>query len=682
MRHLAAAALAAFLPVTAGVAPTWAHEGHSDAIEELVVYGRAEQRIGNASAASEGAVAAKDIRLPPLLRTGELVEAVPGMVATQHAGTGKANQYFLRGFNLDHGTDFSAFLDGVPINQPTHGHGQGYLDLNFMIPELVARTTFQKGPYRANRGDFSSAGSASFRYYRELPENLLKLTYGENSYQRLLAAGGGRLGTGRWVAGGDVTRGQGPWVLDEDLEQNRLHLGYSRPLGAFTARVAANAYRNSWQSTDQIPQRAVADGRLDRRGVVDPTLGGESSRYALNASLSSERWDMSSYLVRSALDLFSNFTYLLDDPLRGDQFRQRDRRLSYGLDLARSQAMAFDSRAATITTGASVRHDQISDLALTRTQARQPTMAVRDDSVRQTSVSAYMDAELSFGERLRVRPGLRFDHVRYRVDARNAGNDGDDADTLISPSLNLAWRVSERLELYANWGRGHHSNDVRGASIRIDPVSGAPAEPVDLFARSRGAEVGLRFEQGPAFNLTATAFALDLASELVFIGDGGATEPNGSTRRHGLELSTFWQPLPWLAMNLDYTHTRARFRRSQDGGQRIPGTIASTLSAGVFADWANGLAGSLRVRMLGPAPLTEDNSVRSDRAVMVNAGVSYRINAMTIALDCFNLLDSRDADIAYFYRSRLPEEPATGVADIHSHPLQPRTLRGSVTFAF
>ncbi|MEM1232245.1 MAG: TonB-dependent receptor [Pseudomonadota bacterium] len=683
MSSRTATPLATLLAILSCSSPATAHEGHTDAIEEVVVYGRAEQRIGLVSAASEGAVAAQDIRLPPLLRTGELVEAVPGMVATQHAGTGKANQYFLRGFNLDHGTDFSAFLDGVPINQRTHGHGQGYLDLNFLIPELVARTEFQKGPYRANRGDFSSAGSASFRYYQALPENLLKLTWGENDYGRALAAGSGRLGDGSWVAAADVTRGEGPWLLDEDLEQDRWHLGYSRSLGDFNARVATNGYRSSWTSTDQIPERAVADGRLDRRGAVDPTLGGRASRYGLNASLENERWELRSYLVRSRLDLFSNFTYLLEDPLQGDQFRQRDQRLTYGASARRQQPFTLGRNAGTLTLGVSARHDDIDDLQLTRSAARTPIAPVRDDAVEVSSVSSYADAELRIGERLRVRPGLRFDYQRYTVDARNPANDGRDSQTLVSPSLNLAWRASERLEFYGNWGRGHHSNDVRGASIRVDPVSGEPAERVDLFARSRGAELGVRFEPSPAFNASVTAFTLDLESELVFIGDGGATEPNGATERLGMELAAFWQPLPWLAMNLDYTHTRARFTRdAEGGGRRIPGTIASTLSAGLFGSWANGLSSSLRLRMLGPAPLTEDNSVRSDRSVMVNAGVSYRTGAVTVALDCFNLFDSRDADIAYFYASRLPGEPLEGVEDIHSHPLQPRTVRGSVTFSF
>lgn len=274
------------LALTAAVlaSPAAAHEDHAETIDELVVYGRAEQQVGVASSASEGIVGYDDIELPPLLRVGELVEAVPGMVETQHSGTGKANQYFMRGFNLDHGTDFSASAEGVPLNMRTHGHGQGYLDLNFLIPERVASTKYRKGPYAARAGDFSSAGSVEFNFYERLDETLLGATIGGDNYYRALAAGSVDAPGGTVTAALDVSGYDGPWVLDEDLSQRKLFASYAFDASGAPAKITVQVYDADWNSTDQIPQRTVQSGLVDEFGFVDPDLGGQTERYLLTGS--------------------------------------------------------------------------------------------------------------------------------------------------------------------------------------------------------------------------------------------------------------------------------------------------------------------------------------------------------------------------------------------------------------
>ncbi len=647
--------------------------------EEVVVFGRSIQQVGVATTASEGLVGYDDIQLPPLLRVGELVEAVPGMVATQHSGTGKANQYFLRGFNLDHGTDFAARVDGVPINMRSHGHGQGYLDLNFMIPELVETTRYRKGPYHAASGDFASAGSVDFSMYRELPETLLRLTAGEFGYQRGLIAGSTTLGEGTLLGAIDVTHYEGPWELDENLEQNKAYFNYRFGVGELTANLGLQLYENTWDATDQIPRRAVDSGLIDAFGFIDPDLGGDTSRYALTAGLSGERWQAGGYWLDYDLSLYSNFTYQLDNPDQGDEFEQRDSRQQWGLWLSGNQPLNIGSAASTLRWGTELRYDDIDEVGLYQTRSRERLSATRQDQVAEASISAWASIEMAVTERLRGVVGLRGDAYDWDVDALRAANSGDGNDSQLSPSLNLAYRLSDSLESYASWGRGFHSNDVRGATISTDPASGDPTDTVDAIARSEGAELGIRWERGQRVNVNVVAFWLELDSELVYVGDAGTTEANDATQRTGVELSGFWQATDWLTLNAAYTRTDAKFKADQGGGRDIPGAVEDTFTLGANANWNNGLNINMRLRYLGDAPLEETGQVRSQSSWLLNAGAAYRRGATEFRVDAFNLLDTGKNDIAYFYPSRLSGEPAGGVEDVHFHPLEPRSIRASVT---
>ncbi len=651
------------------------HEGNTELVEELIVYGRSEEVIGTANSASEGTVAYDDIRLPPMLRVGELAEAVPGMVATQHSGTGKANQYFLRGFNLDHGTDFSAFVDGVPINMRTHGHGQGYLDLNFIIPELVERTTYRKGPYSAATGDFSSAGSVQFDLYESLDESFFNVTAGLDDYYRALAGATGEFAGGTITGAYDYTTYSGPWELDEDLSQTRFYASYAGKAGDLETHFALHGYSGSWDSTDQIPLRAVKSGAIDELGFIDPDLGGSTDRYSLTGNIGNEQWQATAYVIDYDFTLFSNFTYLLEDPVNGDQFEQIDDRRIYGMRLDGSTDTAV-----TVNWGGDIRYDDIGKVGLFKTTERQRREAVRTDSVDQLSASAYAELEFNPLDNLRTSVGVRADYYNWDVSALIDENSGDGDDFLVSPTLNIAYKLNDSAELYANWGRGFHSNDVRGNTISVDPATGDPADPVDALVRSNGAELGLRVERDDRFNATATAFWLNLDSELLFVGDAGATEAQGSSTRVGVELSTFFQATDWLAVNFAYTFTDSEFDKDTGDGREIPGAIESSATLGLNAAWDNGLFISARARYLGEAPLIEDDSVRSPSSLLVNIGGGYRMGDFSFRLDVFNLFDSNDYDIAYFYASRLPGEPAEGVEDIHYRPLEPLSVRTSVTY--
>ena len=647
-------------------------------IEEIFVYGRAEHHIGTAATASEGLVGYADFQLPPLLRVGELVEAMPGMVATQHSGTGKANQYFLRGFNLDHGTDFSAHLDGVPLNMRSHGHGQGYLDLNFLIPELVATAVYRKGVHHAEKGDFSSAGSIDFAYYDRLPEGILEARLGEHGYGRGVMAGSVDLAQGTFTGALDVTAYAGPWQLEENLQQTRLYLGQTFELAGAEARIAFHGYDGIWNATDQIPQRAVRSGLIGRTGFIDPDLGGETRRLGITAQASLPNWQLGGYFLDYDFALFSNFTYLLDDPLLGDEFEQGDRRSVIGTWIRGDTRARLGGRLVIYRWGGELRVDDIDEVGLHRTRARTRTDTRRQDRLNERSLGAFGEAELNLTEPLRAVLGLRADYYDWDVSALHLEDSGSGSDALLSPKVSLAYRLHERLEAYAAWGRGFHSNDVRVTHDSTGTQVSARGSDLDVLTRSEGAEIGLRYEPARTFNATLTGFWLELDSELVYVGDAGTTEPSDGSRRSGLELSAFWTPRHSLTFNAAFALSDARFRGDVGGNEKIPGAIERMFCAGANVRLGKGFQLSVRGRYLGGAPLIEDDSIRSRPSWLVNAGLAYHYRNLEFRLESFNLLDSQDNDIAYYYSSRLATEPVGGVSDIHFHPLEPRTWRASV----
>ncbi len=671
----AAAGLVAALPAIAQGEDT-------ETLDTVTVHGRAIELIGEAGAASEGVVGYADFEDRPLSRVGELVEVIPGVIATQHSGEGKANQYFLRGFNLDHGTDFSASVDGVPVNLRTHGHGQGYLDLNFVIPEIIERVDFRKGPYRASTGDFSAAGSARYSTYDDLGEDFVELAVGEFGYLRGVAAADFDLGRDTSLLFAlEAAAHDGPWVLDQDLEKVNAFAKLLRETGPWRLELSASAYDSSWTATDQIPQRAVDSGLIDRFGFIDPDLGGETTRLGLAANAAYSHADGSetrfnAYAVDYEFALFSNFTFLLDDPVNGDEFEQLDARTYYGASLAHDRELTDRLR---LRLGAETRFDDISDVGLFKTAARERVSTVRRDSVEEFSLSLWGEAEYALTDRLRASVGLRGDYFEADVTAiSEPANGGSADDSLLSPSIALAWQASDGIEFYANYGQGFHSNDVRGATITLDPVSGDPVDQVPILVRAEGGELGARLERGP-WRASLAVFTLDLDSELVFVGDAGTTEPNDASSRTGVEASLFWQPTDWLVADLSAAYTDAEFDIPGNETE-IPGAVESVIGGGLLArldPWTF----SGRLRHFGEAPLIEDGSVTSEATTLVNLAASFDWRAVTLSLELLNAFDAEDSDISYFFESQLPGEAAP-VEDIHFHPVEPRQVRFSVRYSF
>ncbi|MBB4087535.1 TonB-dependent receptor [Sphingomonas carotinifaciens] len=670
------------IPAEALAQQTTASEKPDAPDSEIVVYGRALPQIGTATSGSEGTVGYDDFANRPVSRVGELAENVPGLIATQHSGTGKANQYFLRGFNLDHGTDLAGFVDGVPINMRSHGHGQGYLDLNFLIPELVERIDYGKGPYAAEAGDFSAAGTVRFKTADALARPIAEATVGSYGYARVLAAGSGAIGNTTLLLALDGTLSNGPWVLDEDLRKINALAKLSHGSDTAGWSIKLDAYHATWTSTDQVPLRAIESGAISRFGFIDPTLGGRTTRFDAVGEWRAGGTRATAFATYYDFGLTSNFTYYLNDPVNGDQFQQADRRGIFGGSLQHAFAQGeVLGRPTTFRLGADLRYDLIGRVGLyTSTQGRR-TGSIRQDRVDEGSANLWGDMETHLAPSLRLHLGANLAMYGYDVRSDLAANSGSGSDALLAPKASLAWRVMPTLELYANYGESYHSNDARGATVTVDPATGVAADRVPLLVRARGQELGARLETR-SITATLVAYHLTLASELVFVGDAGSTEPNAASRRYGAEATLFWRASPTLVLDAQGALTNARFRGVAAGEDRIPNAVGEVLSGGATWTPTGPLSITARVRHFGSAPLIEDNSARSRPTTLVNAGAYYTIGKARLGIDVLNLFDSRDADITYFYASRLPGEPAEGVDDYHLHPVEPRQVRASIRYSF
>lgn len=656
-------------------------------LDTLKVTGRADDLIGIARSASQGFVGVNDLRSRPITREGELLEGVPGMIVTQHSGEGKANQYFVRGFNLDHGTDFQTRVEGMPINMPTHGHGQGWTDLNFLIPELVDYLDYRLGVHHTEIGDFGSAGGAEFHLVNRLARPFVTVGIGAYGMARLAGGASTRIRNGDLLLGGELKGYDGPWEQPQRVRKFSGLARYSWARGASKFSVLGLAYTNGWNSPDQIPLRAVASGIIGRFGQVDDSDGGNAQRYSISGSwrrtTARTAQEVQLFGIHSNLDLFSNFTYFLEDADGGDQFSQSDRRRIIGGNAKHTQAISALGIMHLVRAGVQTRTDLIDDVALNQTEARRIKTNVRADRVREIAAGMFVESESAWRPWLRTVLGVRTDGYLFDVTSDRVENSGNRSAGIVSPKVSLVVTPMRDLELYVNGGFGFHSNDARGTTIMIDPATGERAQRVDPLVRSRGAEVGLRASPVSGSRSTLTLWALDLDSELLFVGDAGATEPSAPSNRRGVTWTNFYRPHPALVLDADVSFAWARLGDTSPGEDRIPGAIENVYAGGIAWSPEQGLLGALRLRHFGAYPLIEDNSVRADRSTLLSADIGYLFKSgLRIDAVVLNLLNSRAADVQYYYRSRLRGEPIEGVEDIHFHPVEPRQVRVTVRWVF
>ena len=664
--------------------------------------------IGVADSASQGEVSQAQLEYRPLSRNGELVEVVPGAVATQHSGSGKANQYFLRGYNLDHGTDFTTYVDGIPMNMPTHAHGQGYMDINSVIPELVKNIEYGKGPYYAEVGDFSSAGYAKMYTMDSLPLGIVKFTGGEFGYYRGLLANSNKVGNGDLLYAGEFNAYNGVWKQPEGSGKFNGMVSYSLNKGGWGLAVNAKGYSNSWTATNQIPQASVNNGALGLYGTMSPSDGGNTSRYSFSTNLwnKGDNWknDANIYALYYDVNLFSNFTGYLNGP-QGDQIHQFEHRIQTGgnIEYTRyNKLFGFDMDNAV---GLQIRNDQIMGLGLDITVNRQYLSTTSLNNVGETSAGIYFKNQIYWLEKVRTIAGLRGDFLNNDVTQLangfsntnavtavdiNAANSGNRSKAMLSPKLSLIIGPWHDTEYFFNVGEGYHSNDARGTMLQLNPANGthiagdgSMINPVTLMAWSRGAEFGIRSNFIPKLNSTLALWWLQSSQELVFSGDDGTTSVNGMSDRYGIELNNSYKPTEWLTLDASLALTSSRYTTTPVGESNtyVPNSAGRVIGAGATAVAPNGIFGTIRLRHFGDMPLDPSGTYWAGNTSIVNLGAGYKYKKYKLEVDLFNIFDSASNDIAYAYQYAYPvgATPQTGIM---KHPVEPRMVRATVTINF
>ncbi|MGC9158622.1 MAG: TonB-dependent receptor, partial [Terracidiphilus sp.] len=572
------------------------------------VQGRANDLIGIASSAGQVTVGAEELANRPLLRAGEILETIPGLIVTQHAGGGKANQYFLRGFNLDHGTDFAIFLDGMPLNLPSHAHGEGYADMNVVIPEFVERINARKGPYYADVGDYGSAGNAQIVFFRMLPRNFIQLDGGMYQFARLVFGVTRKLGPGNLLYGGEAYHDSGPWIHPDNFYKFNGLMTYSQGEDSEGFSMTARAYRGTWHSSDQLPYTAIPV--VGFFGTLNPADGGNSQRYSLQGEWhrqgANDMTSIMAYGFYYDLDLFSDFTYYLVDPYKGDQFEQQDRRWVAGCDLRHTIFSEWMGRTVETTLGMQLRNDWIHN-GLFRTEDRVRTsktdyaanyldepstldqVAVLPASTdlnrfTETIASPWISSKIQWTDKFRSILGLRGDYGKgiltsftnptnpdYPGDPYPAGYNPNThrsvAKFLTSPKASLIFGPWANTEVYLQGGFSYHTNDVRGSTQRYEPVS--PDYPyyntpdpiqISFLVPTKGGEVGVRTEAVPHLQTTFEVWYLHSSSELLQDGDTGGTSPSFEpSNRYGIEAGNYWTPSEHWAFDADFADSRAIF---------------------------------------------------------------------------------------------------------------------------
>jgi hypothetical protein len=744
------------------------------------VQGREDELIGIAESGTQGTVGATEIEDRPILRSGEVLETVPGLIITQHAGGGKANQYFLRGFNLDHGTDIAIFLDDMPLNLPSHAHGEGYSDMNTVIPEFVQRVNFEKGPYYANVGNFSSAASAHVEFFKTLPVNFIKLEGGTHTYGRAVFGASQKLGPGNLLYGGEEYYYNGPWKHPDAYNKINGLLTYSRGDDANGVSITARAYHGKWNSSDQIPVSAIPI--VGFFGTLNPADGGHSQRYSLQGEWHRQRTNseskVSTYIFYYDMNLFSDYTYYLGDYSKGDQFEQQDRRWVAGLDAHHTIFSACLGRKMQNTFGLQLRNDWINN-GLYRTENRVrtaktdysatgasffpatsttlptcittnstitiaitlpggstttttvpnttcPTLpaTTERDNFTDTLGSAYVENKIQWSNKFRSVVALRGDDEKVVVNSLaysasvNAANSGSATKFLPSPKASLIFGPWANTEFYLQGGFSFHSNDGRGATQTVEPVSpdypypNTPSAKISPLVQTKGGEIGVRTVAVTHLQSTLALWYLHSNSELMQDGNtGGTLASEQSSNRYGLEWANYYTPVEHWAVDFDIADSRAQFtqidpddaaqsvvngaltvngnadgtvnwQQSGPGGKLVPEAVRLVISSGITLHDYQGLSSSLRLRYFGPRDLTSDGIYRSNQTVLLNGEIGYALNKKWhITAEFLNMLNRKDADIdyAYVYQISPAATPAFGRV---THPTEPFLARLSIARSF
>lgn len=667
-------------------------------LEEIVVTGKRVSNLATTSSASAGTITGVQVSELPILRPGEVLQLVPGMVVVAHAAGGKANQYYLRGFELDHGDMFLTQVDGVPVNLVSHAHGPGYTDLNWLIPELIGGVDYTKGPYYADKGDFANAGGANIRMVDSLPQALLKQEIGSDGYVRLLAADSLKIGPGTLLLAGEYMHDDGPWTVADNYRRRNGLIRYSQGDSADGFSLTLQGYRGNWSGGDQVPLRGLKEDLYPRYAVLNPDTGGTSSRYSAYGEWHETddygRTNAVLYVVHYTLDLRSDFTYFLDP--NGDEIRQNDRRWIYGGHSDRSFDGDYLGGSTQDRIGIELQDDDIHN-SLDHLIDGQPYYHVRFDQIDQTMISPWAENRISWNDWFATTVGVRADVLVYADHSDTIGNSGNGIAWKPSPKVGLHFGPWNETDIFLQAGLGVSSEDIRGVTTTVVPGpaafgGGVPSGQTRPLTRNRGAEIGVHTKVIPGLDTTLSVWVLESQNEFVFSGDSGAVDASGRPgRRYGIEWNNRWQPTGWLDVTADAAISRARYLDQNNLlGNEIPESVRWTASGEATVhdlSWLPDASATLGWRYLGPRYLVEDASIQSKPSLVFNARLSYALTPnIDLGLQILNLFDTQYFDAQYYYATRLQSELTTvgpgGRDGYVVHPSEPREFRFSVIERF
>lgn len=625
-----------------------------------------------------------DLELRPVRSSQDILRMIPGLVTAQHAGGGKAEQIYLRGFDIDHGTDIRVTVDGMPVNMVSHAHGQGYADLHFLIPETIGKIDFNKGPYYTQQGDFTTAGYADFNTRNALEKSTIKLETGKFDTYRAVGLidllGQNNANQNAYFAS-ELLFTNGPFESPQNFSRVNLMGKYNGLIGKDRVlTISLSTFNSKWEASGQIPERAVKSGLITRFGALDDNEGGNTSRTNANIKLlktfnNGDFLKNQFYYVRNQFQLFSNFTFFLNDPVNGDEIRQTEKRDIFGYNLAYHFERQVGKVGLRTEAGLNIRYDKTngSELAHTRKRFTLLSQSAFGD-VDQLNAALYVDEVLEFSDKFSINAGLRFDQFSFgyinRLDS--VFNHQVVYANVASPKLNFYYNANPNVQLYVKTGVGFHSNDARVV---------VPQDGKQILPRAFGIDIGTIIKPFPRLLINTALWGLDLEQEFVYVGDEAVVEPSGKTRRYGLEFSARYQITDWLFLDGDLTYTVPRSKGNPEGENFIPLAPTLTSIGGLTTKFRKGLNGSLRYRFVGDRPANEDNSVTALGYFLVDGGMTYTRKKYELGLSFENLLNIDWNEAQFDTESRLYNEAAP-VSELHYTPGTPFYIKGSVSFFF
>jgi len=626
-------------------------------------------------------IADLDLALQPVNSSQELLQKVPGLFIGQHAGGGKAEQIFLRGFDIDHGTDLSITVDDMPVNMVSHAHGQGYSDLHFLIPETVEQIQFEKGSYTTQKGNFATAGFVNFKTKSHLDQNLIKLELGQYNSGRVL--GLFNLLEDEKQAAYIATEYQATdGVFESPQHFNRLNLFgkyslNSSPNNQFS--LTAAHFQSSWDASGQIPVRAVNQGLISRFGAIDDTEGGQTSR--TNIRLAHKKIIDANSLIKSSLywskydfELYSNFTFFLEDSINGDQIKQQEDRNLYGLNTEYQRFFHFHQLEGHLVAGLQLRADQVKNNELSHTLNRRTTLEqIQFGDIEEKNAAIYLGANLNMGK-WSLQPSLRLDYFDFAyINHLSAQYDHQSTKkNILSPKLNIAYQSSNRLQFYLKGGKGFHSNDSR--LVLAQDVE-------EILPATYGFDLGTSWKITPKMFINLAYWYLYMEQEFVYVGDAGIVEASGRSQRQGIDLSYRYQPISSLFFNLDANYTYARAMEEEKGQDFIPLAPDFTLRAGLSYKHPKGFYGSFNLRHINDRPANEDKSILAEGYTLVDANIGWRFPKFDFALQAQNLFNTEWKETQFATTSRLAQENSP-VEEIHFIPGTPFFLKFVMQYKF